>query len=56
MNSPRDRLWVERAKRRYGRIMDAAMRWPSGVRQDMVVHAVVLLMRLDRKAFVALGR
>lgn len=56
MSSARDLLWTARAKRRYSRALDAALRWPPGLRQDLLVHAVWLLMRLDRKAFVALGR
>ena len=56
MSSARDLLWMARAKRRYTRALDAAMRWPPGLRQDVCVHAVWLLMRFDRKAFVALGR
>jgi hypothetical protein len=59
----RDRLWMERAKRRYGRLIDVGARWSvhgSGFAQRRAGDALVLvgagLLRWDRKLFVALGR
>lgn len=56
MRSPLDRMWVQRATRRYGRLVDAALRLPDGIRRDLLLNTAALLMRLDRKAFVILGR
>lgn len=56
MKNPRDRVWLQRATRRYGRILDAALRDPSGARRDALVNVTAWLMKWDRRALLWLGR
>lgn len=53
--SPRDLLWIERAKRRYGRLIQIGVRLPPGVKRDALLHACTWLVRCDRIAYRVLG-
>ena len=53
--NPRDRLWLERTRRRYGRFFDMAVAQRTPRRRVAFLTLGVYLLRVDRFAFEVLG-